>query len=54
MTQLVAIAIQRMLAEGDNWETSKRRMIERMRHATDRGTHGVITWTRDEIHERRI
>ena len=52
MTQLISIAMQRMLAEDDNWETSKRRMVERMRNATDRGTKGVIAWTRDEIHER--
>jgi len=52
MTQLMALAIQRLLAETDGWESSKRRMIERMRNATDRGANGVITWTRDEIHER--
>lgn len=52
MTQLLALAIQRMLAEEDNWETSKRRIIDRMRTGKDRGTSGVITWTRDEIHGR--
>jgi hypothetical protein len=52
MTQLLTLAIQRMLAEEDNWVTSKRRMIERMRNAKDLGTNGVISWTRDEIHER--
>ena len=52
MTQLLTLAIERMLAEEDNWATSKRRLIERMRNAKDRGTKGVITWTRDEIYER--
>ena len=52
MTQLLTFAIQRMLAEDDSWETSKGRMIDRMRNAKDRGTNGAITWTRDEIHER--
>jgi len=36
MTQLITIAIQRMLAEEDNWETSKRRLIDRMAKAKDR------------------
>ena len=52
MTHLMTIAIQRMLAESDDWESSKRRMMDRIRNATDRGTNGAITWTRDEIHER--
>ncbi len=52
MTQLIAIAMRRMMAEEGNWETSSRRMIDRMRNAKDRGTGGVTTWTRDEIHER--
>jgi putative addiction module CopG family antidote len=30
----------------------KRRFLERMENARDLGTNGVITWTRDEIHER--
>jgi hypothetical protein len=52
MTELVTLAIERMLAEEDNWATSKRQMIERMRNAKHLGTNGVISWTRDEIHER--
>jgi hypothetical protein len=52
MTQLITTAIQRMLAEEDNWETSRRRLGDRMAKAKDRGTNGVITWTRDEIHKR--
>jgi plasmid stability protein len=51
MTQLITTAIQRMLAE-DSWETSRRRLVERMAKAKGRGTNGVIMWTRDEIHER--
>jgi DNA-binding transcriptional MocR family regulator len=52
MSHLMTLAIERMLADEGKWDLSKRRMIERMRNATDRGTNGVITWTRDEIHER--
>jgi len=31
---------------------AKRRFLERIRDAPDRGTRGVIRWTRDELHER--
>jgi hypothetical protein len=52
LTHVITVSIQLRLAEDDSWETSKRRMVERMRNATDRGVHDVITWSRDEIHER--
>lgn len=52
MTELMTQAIQRMLAEGDTWEESKRRFLEGIRNADDLGTNGVINWTRDELHER--
>lgn len=31
---------------------AKRRFLERIRNAPDRGTRGVIRWTREELHER--
>jgi hypothetical protein len=31
---------------------AKRRFLERVRNAPDRGTRGKVTWTRDELHER--
>ena len=54
MTQLVAEAIGRMLDDDSRVERAKKRMIERMRNSPDRGTHGVITWTRDEIYDRGV
>lgn len=52
MTQLVGDAIRRMIDEDSDREKVKRRLIERMRNAPDRGIGGKITWTRDEVHER--
>jgi plasmid stability protein len=52
MTQLLTQAILRMLADDDDQASAKRRIIERMRNAKDRGTKGVISWTRDDLHER--
>ena len=54
MTQLMTEAIQRMVDEDGKAERAKQRMIERMRNSPDRGTHGVITWTRDEIYDRGV
>lgn len=52
MTSLMAQAIQKMLTEDRQHARAKTRFLERIRHAPDRGTHGVIRWTRDELHER--
>jgi hypothetical protein len=52
MTQLMAEAINLLMDREDERKATARRMIERMRNAPDRGTNGVITWTRDEIHPR--
>ena len=52
MTSVMAEAIERMIEADAQSERSKRRFLERIRNAPDRGTGGNITWTRDEIHER--
>ena len=54
MTHLMAEAIRRMVDEDGQAERAKRRLIERMRNATDRGTGGKATWTREELHERGV
>jgi len=54
MTQLRTEAIRRMIDEDGEMERAKRCLMDRIRNAPDRGTHGVITWTRDEIHDRGI
>jgi len=52
MTSLMAQAIRRMMEQDEGTAMSNRRFLERLRTAPDRGTHGVIRWTRDELHER--
>ena len=39
------------VSEAD-YERTKRRFQEHMNNAPDLGTKGVVSWTRDEIHER--
>ena len=38
--------------QDEQTDKAKRRFLERIRNAPDRGTHGVAKWTRDELHER--
>ena len=52
MTSLMAQAIQKMIVEDQQTAKAKRRFIERIRNAPDRGTKGMIRWTREELHER--
>ena len=52
MTILMGEAIRKMIDEDGAAEKAKHRFIERIRNAPDRGTGGVIRWTRDELHER--
>ena len=53
MTSLMIEAIRGMVGpDGQTVEKAKRRFLERIENAPDRGTGGVIRWTRDEIHER--
>jgi hypothetical protein len=52
MTALMTEAIRRMLDEQDSQEAAKRRLLERIHNAPNRGPGGTISWTRDEIYER--
>ena len=52
MTSLMAEAIRKLVDEDNEKEKAKARFLERIRNPPDLGTHGVATWTRDEIHER--
>lgn len=53
MTALAAEAIRNLMdREEEEIAAANRRLLERMRTAPNRGTGGVISWTRDEIHER--
>jgi hypothetical protein len=47
-----ATAIGKTIEQESQTQKAKRRFLERMRNAPDRGTQGKIQWTRDELHER--
>jgi hypothetical protein len=45
-------AIRTFIEQDQQTATSKRRFIDRIRNAPNRGTKGKIRWTREELHER--
>jgi metal-responsive CopG/Arc/MetJ family transcriptional regulator len=52
MSSLMMSAISKKILDEDDYDERAKRAIERMKNATDRGTGGKITWTREELHER--
>jgi metal-responsive CopG/Arc/MetJ family transcriptional regulator len=52
MSSLMTSAIRNMIEQEAQTQKAKRRFLERMRNAPDRGTKGRFQWTRDELHER--
>jgi metal-responsive CopG/Arc/MetJ family transcriptional regulator len=52
MSSLITAAISEMIEQESQTQKAKRRFLERIRSAPDRGTKGQIQWTRDELHER--
>jgi hypothetical protein len=52
MTNLMTEAIRALIEQDGQNAQAKRRFLERIRNAPDRGTCGKIVWTRDELHER--
>ena len=52
MTSLMAEAIRKIIDQDAQNATAKRRFLERIRKAPDRGTGGRVTWAREELHER--
>jgi len=52
MTKLMAEAIRTMMEQDSERSSAKRRILDRIQNAQDLGTGGVISWTREELHER--
>ncbi len=52
MSSLMTAAISDMIEQESQTQRARRRFLERIRNAPDRGTQGQIQWTRDELHER--
>jgi hypothetical protein len=52
VTSLMAEAITAFMDQDVDSEKAKRRFLDRIRNAPDRGTGGVIRCSREELHER--
>ena len=52
MTSLMAEAIREVMDRDADSVKAKRRFLDRIEHAPDRGTRGAIRWSREELHER--
>jgi len=52
MTSLMAQAIREIMDRDADSLKAKRRFLDRIERAPDRGTGGVIRWRREELHER--
>ena len=50
----MAEAIRNILEKDGETARAKRRFLDRIRNAPDRGTGGQIDWRREDLHERRI
>jgi hypothetical protein len=53
LSQLVANELSELVArERLAYQAARQRQMARLEQGFDLGTHGQITWTRDELHER--
>ena len=52
MTSLMAEAIREVMDRDADSVKAKRRFLDRIEHAPDRGTGGAIRWSREDLHER--
>jgi len=52
MSSLMVEAIRALTDQDEQAGQARRRFLERIRNAPDRGTGGTIRWSRDELHER--
>lgn len=50
---LMVEALEEMVRHNDAYAQARERALESMNQPRDLGTGGKITWTRDELHERR-
>jgi len=53
VSALLRELMEEALKKSDSYERAHRAWLEDMKNPRDLGTHGKITWTRDELHERR-
>ena len=52
LSAYLASLLEERVKRSEEYEAAKKAELERLRVGIDLGTHGKITWTRDELHER--
>ncbi len=50
---LMVEALEEIVRHNDAYAQARERALHRLRNPFDLGLRGKITWTRDELHERR-
>ncbi len=53
ISRLLVEALEELVRQDDAYEEARVRALESLNQPRDLGTGGKITWTRDELHERR-
>jgi len=53
LSRLLTNALEEIVADEDWYEVAKKRSLAMLKKGFALGTNGKITWTRDELHERR-
>ena len=52
LSRFLAEILEQRVRDTRAYNQAKERELDRMRQGMDLGTHGKITWTRDELYER--
>ncbi len=52
ISRMLTEALDEILDRESGYEAARRRSLAGLEQGWDLGTHGRITWTRDELHER--
>ena len=52
VSALLKEKLEQIVLEADEYEQARRKAMALMDKGFELGTHGKITWTRDELHER--
>jgi predicted transcriptional regulator len=53
ISRLLAETLEELVSKNDAYGQAYQRWRESVQHPRNLGTGGKITWTRDELHERR-
>jgi predicted transcriptional regulator len=53
VSRLLTETLEELVTRNDAYAEARRRALHDLEHPRDFGTFGKITWTRDELHERR-